>query len=70
MPFAQLEFSSLELEFDPIVPYDEGGRMEVTIFNKHPIPMEIFSLEFDRSVYRAGVTLTYMDTITNTKFGI
>ena len=46
----QLEFSSLEVAFDPIVPYTEGGRMEVTVFNKHPVPIEIFSLEFDRSV--------------------
>ena len=47
-PRWQLDFSSLELAFEPIVPYNDGGRMAVTIFNKHPIPLEIFSLEFDR----------------------
>ncbi|KAF0295084.1 Hydrocephalus-inducing [Amphibalanus amphitrite] len=45
---SSLDFSTTELAFEPIVPYNEGGRMEVTIFNKHPIPLEIFSIEFDR----------------------
>ncbi|XP_037085533.1 hydrocephalus-inducing protein-like [Pollicipes pollicipes] len=43
-----LEFSTLELQFEPIIPYTEGGLAEVVVFNPHPVPIELYSLEFDR----------------------
>ncbi|XP_051512768.1 hydrocephalus-inducing protein homolog [Myxocyprinus asiaticus] len=44
----QLEFSSSELDFGPILPYSKGKMAEVMVRNPCSFPVEFYSLDFDK----------------------
>ena len=44
----RVEFSSTLLEFGPVLPHSVGQELELTVTNPTPVPVEIYSVDFDK----------------------
>lgn len=44
----RVEFSTTLLQFGPILPHSSGQALELTVTNPTPVPVEIYSVDFDK----------------------
>lgn len=56
----QIQFSTSQIELDPVLPYSSGQEVEVLVRNPCPFPIEFYSVDFDRQyLEEERVTVLY-----------
>lgn len=58
----RLQFSTSEIELDPVLPYSNGQEVEVLVHNPCPFSIEFYSVDFDRQ-YLEEEMVTVLYTI-------